>query len=239
MPRYKIANLNVEMKVQYSLLASRARQYRIPDNHCTPADIILDIPKEYLAERCRSNPCLGMQEYEYLCYGSAFYRRLLPFGGMMLHASAVAYENQAYLFSAPCATGKSTHAQQWKACFGDQAQIINDDKPAIRLIGNRFYACGTPFSGKTDQSSNICVPLQGICILEQGEKNVIEPVDSQSAVYALLHQTIRTLGEDKMEKLLELLEQLVKRIPIYRLRCTISQEAARLAYRTMKEPTIP
>ena len=55
--------------------------------------------------------------------------------------------------------------------FGEEkAEIINDDKPALRRREDGWYAYGTPFSGKTDEQLNRKVKLQGICILERGEK---------------------------------------------------------------------
>ena len=37
---------------------------------------------------------------------------------------------------------------------GEPIRIINDDKPAVCLQNGVFYACGTPFSGKTDKNEN-------------------------------------------------------------------------------------
>ena len=72
---------------------------------------------------------------------------------MLLHSSCVVYEDKAYLFSAPCGTGKSTHTQIWLKRFPG-AYILNDDKPAIRIMEDGVYAFGTPFSGKTDLNVN-------------------------------------------------------------------------------------
>ena len=229
---YKIADLLVNMNVRYPLLQKRAEAYRLDGvSHSQPCDFSIDLTDDQL--RQIQNPYLGLNEYEYLAYGSCFYRQLLRYRGMMLHASAVAYQGKAYLFSAPCRTGKSTHAQQWRACFGREVCIINDDKPAIRFIDGVFYAYGTPFSGKTDRNRNLRVPLQAICILEQGDANVIEPVRASEAIYPLLHQTTHMLTAENMQRLLDVLDTLVRQIPVYRLKCTISEEAARVAYEAM------
>lgn len=228
---FRIADLLVNMNVRYPLLQTRAQDYRLDGPPLQECDISIDMTDEQLKKL--NNPYLGLSEYEYLAYGSRFYRQLLRFDGMMLHASAVAYHGKAYLFSAPCQTGKSTHAQQWKACFGPEVSIINDDKPAIRVKNGVFYAYGTPFSGKTDLNENVCVPLQAICILEQGNSNVITKISSSEAIFPLLHQTNHYLSEENMQRLLSLLDRLVRSIPVYQLRCTISEEAARTAYEAM------
>ena len=49
-------------------------------------------------------------------------------------------DDYAYVFSADSGTGKSTHTQLWLEHFGDRAYILNDDKPAIRLIDGKVYA---------------------------------------------------------------------------------------------------
>ena len=38
--------------------------------------------------------------------------------------STVAVDGQAYLFTAPCHTGKSTHTRLWRELFGDRAEEI-------------------------------------------------------------------------------------------------------------------
>jgi len=108
-------------------------------------------------------------------------------------------------FSAPCGTGKSTHARLWQEYFGnDKIQIINEDKPAIRLIDNTFYVFGTPWSGKSDQSLNVQVPLQSICFLKQSAHNWIDKLESQAALKRLFNQTLRPYEIHLMDNLLTL-----------------------------------
>jgi hypothetical protein len=155
---------------------------------------------------------------------------------MVLHASALAYEGRAYLFSASCGVGKSTHARQWQNHFGaDKVQIINDDKPAIRLLDGKFHVFGTPWSGKSDLNLNVQVPLQGICFLQQSDHNWIEKIDSKAAFKLLLNQTLRPHELQAMDNLLIFLDKLIRQIPIYAMGCTISSEAVVMAYQTMSE----
>ena len=95
----------------------------------------------------------------YVQSGSIFYSHLVKFGGMMLHASAVALDGEAYLFSGPSGMGKSTHTRLWKQCF-PEAEIFNDDKPALRELGGIWYAYGTPWCGKDGINKNMKVPLK-------------------------------------------------------------------------------
>ena len=60
---------------------------------------------------------------------------------LMLHGSTVAVDGEAYLFTAPCGTGKSTHTRSWMTLFGDRAIMVNDDKPFLTISSSGVMAC--------------------------------------------------------------------------------------------------
>ena len=157
----------------------------------------------------------------------------------MLHSSAVVVDGEAYLFSAPSGTGKSTHTGQWLRLFGDRAAILNDDKPAIMLRGGSVTACGTPWSGKSDLNINAEFPLRGICILGRSSTNHIEPVSADAAVYSLLDQTLRPEDPSEMAALLSCIDKAVSSVRVWRMGCNISTEAAQMAYDAMSENSHP
>lgn len=181
-------------------------------------------------------PYLSPEDCEYLATGDSFYRQLLSFNGMMLHASAVAMDGRAYLFSAPCGTGKSTHATLWQSVFGaERAIVLNDDKPALRWDGVQFLACGTPWSGKTDTSANLCVPLAGVCFLSRGMHNSIRPYAGTSAIHDLLEQTVRPSEPRLVGQLLAILDRLLTHVPVWQLTCNMNSDAALCAYQAMSQ----
>jgi len=151
----------------------------------------------------------------------------------MLHASGVVKDGYAYLFSADSGTGKSTHTRLWCEHI-EGAYIINDDKPAIRKINNELFVYGTPFSGKEDLSVNERVKLGGICFLYRSEENVIEKISAEEAIVPVLRQTIHQLSEEKLDKFLKLLDDILSNVPVYKMGCNISRQAALLSYNTMK-----
>ena len=164
-----------------------------------------------------------------------FYRELLQFSGMYVHASAVALDNHAYLFSGPCGMGKSTHTRLWQQVFGEAAQIINDDKPALRRLDGQWFAYGTPWCGKDHINVNRKVPLQGICFLKRGEENRIRRLAPLEATAAILTQTMRKFKQvEYLDLLLSHVDKLVREIPIYELECLPNEEAALLSYNTMR-----
>ena len=61
---------------------------------------------------------------------------------LLLHGSTVAVDGNAYLFTAKCGTGKSTHTRLWCQYFGDRAVMVNDDKPFIQITKDGIFACG-------------------------------------------------------------------------------------------------
>ena len=167
--------------------------------------------------------------------GSDFYTSVLKFDGILLHSSCIVVDGVAYAFSADSGTGKSTHTQLWLKRFGDRAHILNDDKPCIRKIDGKIYACGTPWSGKYDYSTPEVVPLGGICFLERSKTNFIKKADTKKAVYNIFSQTVRRLGAKDMEKLFDVIEDIFELVPLYELGCDISDEAVDTSYNAMKK----
>lgn len=223
---YKIANLTVAMD-SFGRTVEQAQPYLT--DFCGSADITIQSNWGALQA---AQPHLSDEDAEYLTSGGSFYRQLLSFDGMMLHASAVVREGKAYLFTAPCGTGKSTHTRLWLENFPD-AFILNDDKPALRLEEGIFYAYGTPWSGKTAQNRNVRVELGGICILGRAAENRITLYSGSAALHDILEQTIRPRDPLLMGKLLDLLDRLLTRVPVWKLECNMEPQAASVSYNAM------
>ena len=151
---------------------------------------------------------------------------------LLCHGSTVAVDGKAYLFTAKCGTGKSTHTRLWREVFGDRAQMVNDDKPFLVLTESGVLACGAPWSGKHGLDTNITVPLAGICILERGANNVIRSIPAGEALPRLLHETHCPEGQESRFR--ELVEQLASQTALWRMECTKEKEAAEVAHGAMK-----
>lgn len=223
---YKIAGLTVQMD-SFGRTVEQALPYL-----CPPAEPDIVIRTDWRALQ-KEQPHLNDEDCEYMCTGGSFYRQLLRFDGMLLHASAVVVDGRAYLFSAPCGTGKSTHTKLWLEVFGDRAVILNDDKPALRLEDGVWYAYGTPWSGKYDISANLHVPVGGICFLHQAKENSIEPFQGPKAIFALLAQTARPAGADLRGQMMELADKLFERVPVWQMGCNMDPQAAVVSYEAM------
>jgi hypothetical protein len=228
--RYNIAGIIVDMNVRYPRLSRQSAAYEYHGDRET--NVKIRLTEEFYRQKLSENPHLDYEMIEYIWMGSEFYNALVHFNGMLLHSSCVVYEGNAYLFSAPCGTGKSTHTQLWLKRFPG-AYILNDDKPAIRITQEGVFAFGTPFSGKTNQNVNKYAPIKGICIIGRDTTNHIETVDADDALFNILNQTVRPYDEEAMGKMLSTLDAVLKKTPVYRLYCNMDLEAAEVSYNGM------
>ena len=224
---YRIAGLLVKMDT-FGRTLTQSMPYSVGEIDL-PDVILHSFGREIMELHPNTDPDLA----ECLGTGVAFYKELIRFQGMMLHSSAVVVDGKAYLFTASSGTGKSTHTKLWLQAFGERAYILNDDKPALRKIDGQWFAFGTPWSGKHDISANIGVPVGGIAILERGERNEICRASGTDVLLDLLRQVNRPRGAEYRRLLMPLLDQLLREVPIWRLKCNMEPEAAIVAYEAM------
>lgn len=227
MVRTEIAGLTVEMSPCFGRLEKNAVKYLTDGD--APADIRISLSEEFLKEKQAQYQNLSLSDCCYCWAADTFYYQLLDFGGFMLHSSCVRRGDKAYLFSADSGTGKSTHTHLWLKAFAD-AEIINDDKPAMREFGGVWHACGTPFSGKSNENVNLKIPVRAVVFLERGQENQIEPLSVKEAIPLLMKQTLRPQSPERSIRLLELLDRFFKAVPMFRLRCNMDPAAALTAY---------
>jgi hypothetical protein len=229
---YRIAELNVSISGGGALFSERAEAYCT--ENANAADIVIDVPQDLLQRMRFHLPQLTEDECAYIYTGEEFCYNLIIHEGFRLHASAVVLDGQAYLFSAPSGTGKSTHTALWCDYFGpERAYILNDDAPVIKLSGETFFAWGSPWSGTSPLNRNSSVPLKAIAFLERSGSNWIRPMPCGESIVRLMEQTRRTQEPIHLERLISLLEKLMKSVPIYRMGCTISHVAVETAYAAM------
>lgn len=157
---------------------------------------------------------------------------LRPFGIFLFHGSTVSVDGKAYLFTAPCGTGKSTHTRLWREAFSHRAVMINDDKPFLRVSEQGVTAFGAPWSGKHGLDANLSAPLAGICILSRGGDNRIVPMAPGDGLEFLKNQACSPHSQP-------LVEALLRSVPLWHMTCTRDPQAARVAYTAMAEGTLP
>lgn len=231
MPYYRVADITFEYTPKHKYLEDRMEKYKAADD--AKPEIHINVSDALIEKFSQKYGCsLGASESS--VSGNTFYTYLLSKNGIMLHSSAIIYKGGAYLFSADSGTGKSTHTGIWKRVFGDENVImLNDDKPAIRIIDGKAFAYGTPWSGKHDISTNVSVPLKAVVFLERSENNWIRKADTKEALNCFVAQTVNKLEANRINNLFEMLDKIFKIVPMYKMGCNMSDEAAILAEKTL------
>lgn len=143
---------------------------------------------------------------------------LLHTPGINLHAAAIDWHGKGILFSAPSETGKSTQARLWVEY--ENAEIINGDRPAITVIDGLAEVHGTPWSGSDPIIRNVSAPITCIVVLEQAKYNEIKKLTKEDALSHLLPRFfIPSYNELLTNKALDVIEEIINRVPIYKLKC--------------------
>ena len=154
----------------------------------------------------------------------------------VIHASSVCYQEKAYLFLGISGTGKSTHSKLWLKHF-DGTELINDDKPIIRLLDNgevRVY--GSPWSGKTPCYRNVDYPMGGMVKLNQAPYNKIWKLRAVEAYYVILQSLSGKRWDQTISDAIHQYEErLVRLAPMWHLDCLPDEEAAQLCKKTITE----
>lgn len=200
-----------------------------------PEDIVFEREKSAQEDALEGIPTRSFPDY-YL-ETLAVYRKIavemLQKDTLLFHGSVVAVDGEAYLFTAKSGTGKTTHTNLWLKNISG-SYVVNGDKPLLRFTENRLYACGTPWQGKENYGCNKRVPLRAICVLERDAENHICSVTMKEVLPVLFQQTYRPGEPQAMLKTMELVGRLGNTCNLYRLGCNMEDEAALVAYNSMK-----
>ena len=148
---------------------------------------------------------------------------------VLFHSSAIKYGGQAYLFTAPSGTGKSTHSKLLKDLLGDKIEYINDDKPFVKLEGDKFIVYGNPWAGKHNLGLNDSAPLKAIILLKRAQTCSLKKLDFNERIKVLLEQTVNAEDKDSAEKYLNLILKLAT-VDAYQLNCNKDIESAKFSY---------
>ena len=172
---------------------------------------------------------------ESLCIYRAICEAISERNIFLLHSSVVVADGYAYAFTAKSGVGKSTHTALWLKNVPN-ARVLNGDKPLYRLEADgSITVFGTPWNGKERWGENASAPLAAICFIERGEVNSIRKADEFEVIGRLMHQLYLRGARETVDRQLVLMDGLVRAVPYYVLSCNISDEAALLAWRTMKQ----
>lgn len=227
--RCLIADLVTELNPKYETTKELAAPF-IYDGE-RPTDIVLRASEEHIGDlmkRAAEGVTVGMMENFVLC--TDFNRKAIPYGVMLIHSSAIVYNGGAYLFSANSGVGKSTHTRLWLEAFGDKVHIMNDDKPVVRILGEKAVCCGTPFDGGSGIALNESYPLRAVIFVERGEENSVRVSTPKEVIQKLYFQTAHMVKQETAVKMLGNFEKLLALTDFYVLTCNTDISAAYIAF---------
>lgn len=209
------------------------KDYIVPPVADDAVFAVIHVTEEEIDGENKKNLHMNKGYLESLAVYRKICEELVREGIILFHCSALMIDGNAYLFTAPSGTGKSTHTRLWREYFGDRVQMINDDKPLLRISeSGRIVVYGTPYAGKDGIQKNISCTVKGIVVLHQDSVNRIDVLEREEAYPMLLNQTHRVTATDGLIKMLDLVYELAN-VPCYSLGCTISYEAVEIACKAL------
>lgn len=239
---YRIAEQNIAVTSLHNEVHCLCADYLSPDSppvfavQTTQADIDFEREKSAREDEIEGIPIRQFSDgyLETLAVYRKIAEKMPDYDTILFHGSCVAVDGIGYLFTAKSGTGKSTHTRLWRELLGEQAVMVNDDKPLIRISDFGAVIYGTPWDGKHRLSSNIAVPLKALCVLERAEQNTIRQTTALEVYPMLLQQAYRPMDGMAMSKTLTLIDKLAASVNLWRLGCNRDIEAAQVAYDAMK-----
>ena len=151
---------------------------------------------------------------------------------LLLHASAIRYQERAVVFTAASGVGKTTQAELWHQ-YRDCA-ILNGDKIFLQKESDRLVAWGSPWKGSSPYAENAGAELAAIIVLEQGEENQIRKLSGMEMFRNLLPHIFFPNWDPRCERgVLDLLDEVLGRVEVYLLCCRPDEDAVALVEKTL------
>ncbi len=227
----KLAGVHVGIKNRYPFVERQCRAF-LADTE--DADFWVEVTDEEIAQEPRQEGH-SMGYLESVCVYRHICEKIFRYNVFLVHGSVIEQDGTAYAFLARSGVGKSTHTRLWLKNI-PATRVINGDKPLFRVEEDgSITAYGTPWNGKENWGDNISAPLGAVCFIERGEKNEIRPASEEETLTRLMAQVYLRGARESIEKRLLMMDALLRAVPYYVLRCTISDEAALVAYHEMSK----
>ena len=226
--KYKIADFITEYEPKFKILRNLSKpfQYFGLDETEIKLNISSDAIERLLT---KMTPETTIAQAEEFAYSGAFNKAIIKHNSVFIHSSALIYDGGAYLFSARSGVGKSTHTKLWREAFPDKVQMINDDKPVVRLYNDKVIAYGTPFDGGSGIANNISAPLKAIVFVERGEENSVSIPSTSEVIQNLYMSSLRFINKESATLMLSNFEKLVNLTDFYILKCNTDISSAYIA----------
>ena len=227
----ELAGVRMRIENRFEFVEKQCRAYV-----CEEGEVAFSVAvtEEEIAEEQKNGDfsaayCESICVYRHIC------EQLAVHNVFLMHSSVLEVDGYAYAFTAKSGVGKSTHTRLWLKNV-PHARVLNGDKPLYRLEPDGSVTVfGTPWNGKENWGEKLSAPLAAVCFIERGVENSIRRAEEFEAVGRLAHQLYLRGNRTLVNRQLALMDGLVRAVPYYVLACTISDEAALLAWETMRK----
>lgn len=219
---------NIVVKYKKDLEAPKEGNYRIFSKSLKGVKSLMTYDKDYknIEVWIDDEAFTDLATAEYIYTGMIFLELAQRHGLLPLHGSAITYDDEVILFSAPSGTGKTTHAKMWHRLYPEHVLWLNDDKPLLSIEDNKVYVYGAPFSGKHKANTNRKIPLKSIVFLRQGVTDKVTKLKKDEALKHLMVNSLRPTEEKLWDNTLKQFDYILNNIPIYHLDASVSLNAA-------------
>ena len=149
-----------------------------------------------------------------------------------MHSAVVVHNGCGIAFCGVPGAGKSTQAHLWERYVG--AQGLNYDQPLVLFDGDAVLVSGSPWSGKEPCYKNTAAELKAIFFVEQAQENTAVRMTAAEAFSLLyLNNYLLPINDEIAQKHQRAILRVIGTVPVYRLKCTISEQAVDAAYRAV------
>ncbi len=149
---------------------------------------------------------------------------------VLMHASVVRHGGYGYAFIAKSGTGKSTQVSNWLK-YIPGCDMMNDDNPVVRVVGNECFIYGSPWSGKTPCYRDVKAPMGAVTRIDRSSSNSVARVSPVEAFVSLLPSVSSMKWDVELyEKICDTVTRIVERIPVYVLHCLPDRNSAEVCH---------
>lgn len=240
--RISLADIKISAEINYPSTERFCKDYIVefdePQLSVSVLSSDISFERDKYHADCKKHGCKALDFSDAYFETLALYRKicdgLLLYDTVLFHGSALSVDGEGFVFTAKSGVGKSTHARLYREMLGESVEMINDDKPLIRITDGGAYAYGTPWCGKHRLASNISRRISAICMISRAEENRIRRISKNDAFPIILSQMHHPQGAASREKTFLLTDKLLKSVEVYRLECNTDVDAARVSYDAMR-----
>ena len=228
---YEIAGLRILIENRCNYTTNFCKSYLSADQN-SPVDLSVKVSNETFYEEKKYSAEFSDGYIENICLYREICRQMPVFNRLLLHSAVLEYKGEGFAFLGRSGAGKSTHTGLWlKHLKG--SKIVNGDKPILHFEDGEFIAYGTPWMGKEFLGENSKVALKGLCFIEKAPKNEIVKLSFAEVSKLIFPQVLMPTDEENAVKTLELTDKLIQTVPVYLLKCDISEEAVKTSFEAM------